>query len=135
MMVTMSSEVAELRDAVPGARLITDPDQMESYRRDQTPVVTPGMPRAVLLASNTEHVAAALAWAQQHHVPVVPRGGGTSLAGGATATDGCLVLSTARMTSIRELDPANEIAVAEAGVFNAATWPPTQAACVASSTE
>jgi len=108
-----------LHDAAPGARLITDPDEMESYRRDQTPVVTPGMPRAVLLASRTEHVVAALAWAQQHHVPVVPRGGGTSLAGGATATDGCLVLSTARMTSISELDPANEIAVAEAGVFNA----------------
>ena len=49
----------------------------------------------------------------------MPRGGGTSLAGGATATDGCLVLSTARMTAIRELDPANEIAVAEAGVINA----------------
>ncbi len=42
-----------------------------------------------------------------------------SLAGGATATDGCLVLSTARMAAIREVDPANEIAVAEAGVFNA----------------
>jgi glycolate oxidase len=115
----MSSELAELRDAAPGARVITDPDQMESYRRDQTPVVTPGRPWAVLLASSTEHVVAALAWAQRHRVPVVPRGGGTSLAGGATATDGCLVLSTARMTSIRELDPANEIAVAEAGVFNA----------------
>jgi glycolate oxidase len=115
----VSHELAELRDAAPGARLITDPDQMESYRRDQTPVVTPGRPRAVLVASSTEHVGAALAWAQQHHVPVVPRGGGTSLAGGATATDGCLVLSTARMTSIRELDPANEIAVAEAGVLNA----------------
>jgi glycolate oxidase len=115
----MSSELAELRDAAPGARLITDPDQMESYRRDQTPVVTPGRPRAVLLAGSTEHVAAALAWAQRHRVPVVPRGGGTSLAGGATATDGCLVLSTVRMTSIRELDAANEIAVAEAGVFNA----------------
>jgi glycolate oxidase len=52
-------------------------------------------------------------------VPVVPRGGGTSLAGGATAIDGCLMLSTARMTSILEVDAANEVAVAEAGVFNA----------------
>jgi glycolate oxidase len=119
MIVSMSSELAELRDAAAGASVITDPDQMESYRRDQTPVVTAGRPRAVLLASSTAHVAAALAWAQRHHVPVVPRGGGTSLAGGATATDGCLVLSTARMNSVRELDAANEIAVADAGVFNA----------------
>ena len=115
----MSDELDELRAAVAGARLVTDPDQMESYRHDQTPVVTAGWPRAVLLADSTEHVAAALAWAQRHGVPVVPRGGGTSLAGGATAGDGCLVLSTARMTAIREVDAANEIAVAEAGVVNA----------------
>ena len=56
---------------------------------------------------------------ERHRVPVVPRGGGTSLAGGATAIDGCVVLSMARMTRSGELDPANELAVAEAGVFNA----------------
>src|SRR5580693_10181698 len=115
----MNDELDELRQTAPGARVITDPDLMESYRRDQTPVVSAGQPRCVVLARSTEQVAAALAWAERHQVPVVPRGGGTSLAGGATATDGCLVLSTAGMTSIRELDPANEIAVAEAGVFNA----------------
>jgi glycolate oxidase len=115
----MSDELDELRTAAAGARIITDPGQMESYRRDQTPVVTPGQPRCVLLASSKQDVVAALAWAQQYRVPVVPRGGGTSLAGGATATDGCLVLSTARMTSILEVDAANEVAVAEAGVFNA----------------
>jgi glycolate oxidase len=115
----MSDELDELRIAAAGARIITDPGQMESYRRDQTPVVTPGQPRCVLLAGSTQDVVAALAWAQQYRVPVVPRGGGTSLAGGATATDGCMVLSTARMTSILEVDAANELAVAEAGVFNA----------------
>ena len=115
----MGGELDELRDAVPGARLLTDQDQMEAYRRDQTPAVAAGRPRGVLLAVSTGHVAAALAWAQRYQVPVVPRGGGTSLAGGATAVDGCLVLSTVRMRSIRELDAANELAVAEAGVINA----------------
>ncbi len=115
----MSDEIDELRTAAAGARVITDPDLMEVYRRDQTPVATPGQPRCVLVASQTAHVVAALAWAQRHGVPVVPRGGGTSLAGGATASDGCLVLSTAGMTAITELDPANEIALAEAGVINA----------------
>ncbi len=118
-MVSMSDELDELRAVAAGARVITDPDLMESYRRDQTPVVAAGQPRCVVLASTTGQVAAVLAWAQRHQVPVVPRGGGTSLAGGATATDDCLVLSTARMTAITELDPANEIAVAEAGVVNA----------------
>src|ERR1700722_15956452 len=115
----MSDAIDELRTAANGAQVITDPDLMESYRRDQTPVVTAGQPRCVLVASQTDHVVAALDWAQRHRVPVVPRGGGTSLAGGATATDGCLVLSTAKMTAIRELDPDNELAVAEAGVINA----------------
>ncbi|HXB46320.1 MAG TPA: FAD-linked oxidase C-terminal domain-containing protein [Streptosporangiaceae bacterium] len=115
----MSDDLDELRTAAAGARLITDPGQMESYRHDQTPIVTPGQPRCVLLAGSTQDVVAALDWAQRHRVPVVPRGGGTSLAGGATATDGCLILSTARMTSILDLDAANEVAVAEAGVFNA----------------
>jgi glycolate oxidase len=50
---------------------------------------------------------------------VVPRGGGTSLAGGASAIDGCVMLSLARMDAILELDAANELAVAEAGVLNA----------------
>jgi glycolate oxidase len=115
----VSDELDELRSAAAGARIITDPELMESYRRDQTPVVSAGQPRCVVVATTTEQVAATLAWAQRYAVPVVPRGGGTSLAGGATATDGCLVLSTARMTAIREVDPANEIAVAEAGVINA----------------
>jgi glycolate oxidase len=115
----MTDELDELRSAVPGGRVLTDPGVMEAYRRDETPAVTPGQPRCVVLAGTTGHVAAALAWAQRHRVPVVPRGGGTSLAGGATATDGCLVLSTARMTAIRELDAANELIVTEAGVVTA----------------
>ncbi len=115
----MSDVLDELRGAIPATQVITDPDVMESYRRDQTPVITPGRPLCVVQASSTADVAATLAWAQRHAVPVVPRGGGTSLAGGAAATDGCVVLSTARMTAIAEVDPGNEIAVAEAGVLNA----------------
>jgi glycolate oxidase len=115
----MSDVLGELRNALPEARVITDPDVMDRYRRDQTPTVFAGKPLCVVVAHATADVAATLAWAQEHGVPVVPRGGGTSLAGGATATDGCVVLSTARMTTIRQVDPANEVAVAEAGVINA----------------
>jgi glycolate oxidase len=116
---TMSDELDQLRSALPEGHVLTDPDVMEGYRRDETPAVVPGQPRCVVLARTTGEVAVALAWAQQHRVPVVPRGGGTSLAGGATASDGCLVLSTSGLTAISELDPANEIIVAEAGVLTA----------------
>jgi glycolate oxidase subunit GlcD len=70
-------------------------------------------------ARSTGEVATTLRWASRHGVPVVPRGGGTGLAGGAAAVDGCVILSLARMNSIVELDPADELAVAEAGVINA----------------
>ena len=102
-----------------GSRLVTDPDVMEAYRRDHAHTVPPGQPAAVLLAETTADVASALAWAGEHQVAVVPRGGGTGLAGGATALDGCLVLSTERMTAIREFAPDDQLAVVEAGVRNA----------------
>ncbi len=60
---------------------------------------------------------AVLRWASAHGVPVVPRGAGTSLAGGATAVDGCVVVCTERMTAL-EIDPVNRMAVAEPGVLN-----------------
>src|SRR5262249_5326572 len=115
----MPDELDALLGLVPGGRVITDPAIMDAYRRDQTPVVTPGQPRCVVVPRSTADVAATLSWAQQYRVPVVPRGGGTSLAGGATAVDGCVVLSLTRMDAITEIDPENEIAVAESGVLNA----------------
>ena len=115
----MPDELDALLGIVPGGRVITDPAIMDAYRRDQTPIVTPGQPRCVVTARSTADVAATLSWAQQYRVPVVPRGGGTSLAGGATAVDGCVVLSLTRMDAIIEIDPENEIAVAEPGVLNA----------------
>ncbi len=115
----MSDDLDGLMAALPDGRVITDPDIVEGYRRDQTPAVAPGKPLCVVSARGTGEVAATMRWASEHGVPVVPRGGGTSLAGGAAAVDGCVILSLARMNAILELDPANEMAVAEAGVINA----------------
>jgi glycolate oxidase len=81
--------------------------------------VAPGLARCLVSARDTGEVAATLRWAGEHGVPVVPRGGGSGLAGGATAVDGCVIVSLARMNAITELDPVNELAVAQAGVLNA----------------
>lgn len=108
----------ELAAALPHGRLLTDPDVTASYARDRT-FARPGIPRGVVLAESVDDVVATLRWASAHRVPVVPRGAGTGLAGGATAVDGGVVLSLARMTRIRELSPEDEIAVAEAGVITA----------------
>ncbi len=111
--------VEQLRDALGGERVITEPDLMESYRWDQTAAITPGHPAAVVRATDVPDVVTTLRWATEHRVPVVPRGAGTSLTGGAAAIDGCIVLSLAGMNRIVELSPAERLAVVQPGVVNA----------------
>lgn len=115
----MADELDALIAALPDGRVIADPDIVESYRRDQTAVVAPGKPLCVVAARTTAEVTETMRWASKHRVPVVPRGGGTSLAGGASAIDGCVMLSMTRMDQILEMIPADDFAVAEAGVLNA----------------
>ncbi|MDF5752307.1 FAD-linked oxidase C-terminal domain-containing protein [Spongiactinospora sp. TRM90649] len=113
-----SSTIDLLVKALPHGRVITDPDVMDSYARDRT-FLDPGAPLGVVLAAGRDDVVETMRWATEHRVPVVPRGAGTGLAGGATATEGSVVLSLARMAEIRELSPADEIAVVEPGVITA----------------
>jgi glycolate oxidase len=108
-----------LRDTLSEGALVTDPAVVEGYRRDWTHVPAAGRPRAVVRAASATDVQAAMRWAAAHRVPVVPRGAGTGLAGGATAVEGCLVVSTERMTGI-EVDPALRIAVVAPGALNVA---------------
>jgi glycolate oxidase len=117
--MAMADELDALIAALPDGRVITDPDIVESYRRDQTAVVAPGKPLCVVAVRTTAEVTETMRWASKHRVPVVPRGGGTSLAGGASAIDGCVMLSMTRMDQILEMVPADDFAVAEAGVLNA----------------
>ena len=116
----MADDLDALRAALPESRVVTDPDIVEAYSRDHAEAVAPpGRARCLVSARDTGEVAATVSWASRHGVPVVPRGGGTGLAGGAAAVDGCVILSLAQMNAIREVDPADELAVAEAGVLNA----------------
>jgi glycolate oxidase len=117
--MAVADELDALIAALPDGRVIADPDIVESYRRDQTAVVAPGKPLCVVAARTTAEVTETMRWASKHRVPVVPRGGGTSLAGGASAIDGCVMLSMTRMDQILEMVPADDFAVAEAGVLNA----------------
>jgi glycolate oxidase len=76
------------------------------------------MPSAVVFPGNTEEVAKVLRLAWIHRVPVVGRGSGTSLSGGALALNGGLLISMTRMNRIIEVSPEDEVAVVEAGVIN-----------------
>ena len=111
--------VAALAEGLPQNVLVTDPDRMESYRHDRAMFCPAGVPAAVVLARETEHVRHALVTASRLGVPVVPQGALSGLSGAANAIDGCIVVSTALMTKVLEIDTANRLVVTQPGIFNA----------------
>ena len=110
--------IDELRAELAESRVITDGDAVEAYRRDEARLVEPGRPLGVVLARDTADVQATMRWATRHAVPVVARGAGSGLSGGATAIDGCVVLSLAKMNAIVEFNAGDQLAVVEPGVIN-----------------
>ncbi|MDQ1484958.1 MAG: glycolate oxidase [Actinomycetota bacterium] len=111
--------VEELRASLGDGRVLTDADVVDAYRRDEAQLVEPGRPLAVVLARDVGDVQTTLRWASEHRIPIVARGAGSGLSGGATATEGCVVLSLARMTAIVEVNVDDQLAVVEPGVINA----------------
>ncbi len=109
----------ELTAALGPDRVITDPDLLTSYRRDEADLCAAGTPLAVVRPEETAQVVAAVKIAARHGVPIVPQGARTGLAGGANAVDGCLVISMLAMNRIVDIDPANRIATVQPGVVNA----------------
>ncbi|MDQ0675091.1 glycolate oxidase [Pseudarthrobacter siccitolerans] len=109
--------IDELASMLPAEAIITDPGAMGAYQQDRAVDPNAGMPVAVVLPLTTEHVQVAVQWAAERKVPVVPRGAGTGLSGGATAITGGIVLSTERMRSIT-VDPVTRTAVVQPGLLN-----------------
>src|SRR5205823_13369478 len=75
-------------------------------------------PDAVVLPTDTADVAALARFCHAHHVPIVPRGAGTGLSGGAIPVEGGVVVSFARMARIIEIDVPNRRAVVQPGLIN-----------------
>ena len=99
----------------PGA-VVWRPDDILAYEYDGS--IDRGLPVAIVLPRDAAQVAAAVRIARRHGLPVVPRGAGTGLSGGAIASEGGVVVALTRMTRILEVDAANAIAVVEPGVVN-----------------
>jgi glycolate oxidase len=76
------------------------------------------MPEIVVLPGDVEQVAAVVRVAKSANVPIVPRGSGTGLAGGAVPAEGGIILSLARLDRIVKIDLQNRIAIVEPGVIN-----------------
>lgn len=110
--------VEALRSALSAEAVVTDPEALETYAHDDAEWAPYGTPAAVVLATTLEDVVATVRTARDHGVPVIPRGAGSGLSGGANATEGSVVLSLERMTRVLEVNVDERYAVVEAGVIN-----------------
>jgi glycolate oxidase len=109
--------VHALRSVLPDGCVIDAPQETRAYECDAlTAYRCP--PLAVVLPETTEQVAAALKMCHSMNVPVVPRGAGTSLAGGAMPTSDSVVLGVARLTEVLETDYPNRFIRVQSGRTN-----------------
>jgi glycolate dehydrogenase FAD-linked subunit len=108
-----------LREALPNVRLLTDEADREPYRNDETAYLSAGLPLAVAMPATTAEVSGLVRLAAEHRIPVVPRGAGTGLSGGAAGIDGGLTIAFSRMNRVLEIDRENLCVVVQPGMINA----------------
>jgi glycolate oxidase len=106
-------------EAIVGSRgVIRDPERLLVYESDGlTQYRVP--PRAVVLPGTESEVARVLATLHVAGIPIVPRGAGTGLSGGALAMEGGVLVGTSRLSRIVSVDPTNRSARIQPGVINA----------------
>jgi len=108
-----------LRRIVGAANCITDPAELRTYEADGLTNFRV-RPAIVVLPSTTEQVAACVRLARDASMPVVPRGSGTGLSGGALPIEGALVVGLSRMNAILGVDLPNLRMRVQPGVVNLA---------------
>lgn len=105
--------------SIVGADWVRDsPNELYSHSYDATPLVQ-SLPDVVVMPASTKEVSQILRLANDYHIPVVPRGSGTNLAGGTIPVEGGIVLNLTRMHQIYEIDKKNLTATVGPGVITA----------------
>jgi glycolate oxidase len=105
-------------DLFPGIDVVTDADVLASLAHDDAEWAPAGAPVAAVRPRTTDEVRRIVAACAERNLPVVPRGAGTGLSGGANAVDGCVVVDLSKMNRILQVDADNMIAVVQPGVIN-----------------
>ena len=107
----------ELTDIVGSHCINTEEERLEAYSHDEVKGEKyRHMPEAIVFAETTEQISKVMTFANQHLIPVTPRGAGTGLSGGAVPVRGGIVLSLERMNRILELDEETLTITVEPGV-------------------
>jgi len=106
------------RAIVGGDGVIADPDELRTYECDALTTHHRAMPDLTVLPRSTDQVAAVVRRCAGDDIPIVPRGAGTGLSGGAIPVQGGVLIVLSRMNRILEVDVANRTATVEAGCVN-----------------
>ena len=114
-----SAFLAAVRAALPDLKLLDDAADRESYRNDETSYLKAGLPLAVALPTSTAEVATLVRLCGDQGIPIVPRGAGTGLSGGAAGIEGGLTIALTKMDQILEIDRENLVVVTQPGILNA----------------
>jgi glycolate oxidase len=117
--VSLAAAIADLARTIPPERLLSDPDRLEPYARDESDLGR-FPPDVAVLAVTTEEVREVLAVAARHRVPVVPVAARTGKSGGSLALHGGIALSLERMNRILDIRPEDLTARVEPGVVTGA---------------
>ena len=114
----LPADVADSLAAVVGSsNCITDPTELRTYECDGL-MSFRVMPGIVVLPGSTEEVARVVRIARKAGLPIVPRGSGTGLSGGALPVPGCVVIGLSRMKKVLEIDLENGWMRVQPGVAN-----------------
>ena len=108
--------VADLERALGKHNVISAAEDLIVFEYDGT--IEKGQPQVVVFPESAADVAAAVKIARRYELPVVPRGAGTGLSGGAVAAVGGVLVAMTRMTRVLEVDVANRTALVEPGLVN-----------------
>jgi len=107
--------IGQLAVIVGAENLLTDDEARSTYAKDETEDLS-FLPEVILKPSTAHQVSLLLQLANEHRIPVTPRGGGTGLSGGALPVYGGICLSMEKFNKIIEIDRKNYQAVVEPGV-------------------
>ena len=116
-MTELTALVRDLQPIVGIDAVITDPTELATYDCDAY-TIEKSLPTVVVLPQTTEQVVQVVRYANRVGLPIVPRGAGTGLSGGALAVKGGIVIATTRMTRILWVDTRNRRLRAQAGAVN-----------------
>ena len=112
----MADLIQALAEIVGAGAAKSGADAGDDYSHDEALNAQWGRPDAVVFPDTPEQVAAVLAYADEHKIPVTARGAGTGLSGSCIPRSGGIVVSFERMNNILEIDTENHAAVVQPGV-------------------